>query len=284
MSAPRIALLPERGILYVQGDDAASFLQGLVTNDMNKLKPGNALFAGLLTPQGKILFDFFIVQTASGYLIDVAADKAGELAKRLRFYKLRAKVDIEDLSEEKIIGAIWQGRVDLEDVIAYDDPRLEAMGQRFISDPQQFDTNGFEADYMAHRIALGIPEGGLDFAFGSGFAHEANMDALHGIDFEKGCYVGQEVVSRMQHRGTTRKRIVPVTADEPLPATGTEIRAGSALIGTMGSAAETQGLALIRLDRAGEALENNEALTAGDTPIKLVQPQWAPFTVPGGLS
>ena len=285
MPMPQIALLPERGILHISGDDAPSFLQGLVTNDIDNLEDGSAMFCALLTPQGKVLFDFFIVKMAEGYLIDAPENKTAELAKRLSFYKLRAKVDIVDFSEEKIVGAVWGGTATLDDVIIYDDPRLDDLGQRFISDPQQFETNADEHDYKAHRIKLGIAQGGEDFEFGAIFAHEANMDLLHGIDFDKGCYVGQEVVSRMHHRGTTRKRFVPVIgkdldARDTLPELGTQVRAGPALIGTMGSSQGPRGLALIRLDRAGEAAKKGLPLTAQDVRLNLIQPNWATFNVP----
>ncbi len=295
MSQPHLALLPARSILHISGDDAPAFLQGLVSNDIDKLANCVATFAALLTPQGKILFDFFIAKTDDGYLIDVTEDKAAELAKRLTFYRLRAKVQIEDRSEEMIVGALWgDGRnVDplsaaLDDVTLFTDPRLERMGLRFISDPQQFETNADDSDYKRHRLSLGIPEGGEDFIFGATFPHEANMDVLNGIDFEKGCYVGQEVVSRMQHRGSTRKRFVPFIApghdsDDTgeLAAQGSEIRAGKALIGTMGSSSGARGLALIRLDRAGEMAEKDTPLMSDDNRLELMQPPWAPFTVPG---
>lgn len=294
MSAAEICQLTDRGVLEVTGADAQGFLQGLVTNDVEKLEPGGARHAALLTPQGKILFDFFIVAADDGYLIDVAKDKAAELAKRLGFYKLRAKVEIKDFGDNMAILAIWQATsVSGPASQFYLDPRLADMGWRAVLSVAHLEqaiadlvassmgTEVAESAYHAHRIGLGVSEGGKDFAFGDAFPHEADMDDLHGVDFKKGCYVGQEVVSRMQHRGTARKRIVPVSADAPLPERGAEIRAGKALIGTLGSTAGNRGLALLRLDRAAEAIEKGDPIHAGDIAITLAQPQWAKsFTVP----
>jgi folate-binding protein YgfZ len=138
------------------------------------------------------------------------------------------------------------------------------------------------SDYEAHRIALGIPRGGVDFAYGDAFPHEADMDQLGGVDFGKGCYVGQEVVSRMEHRGVARTRAMAVRYDGAAPATGVAVMAGERQVGTMGSAAAGHGLALLRLDRVADAASRGEELRAGGVAIRPVKPEWARFAFPDG--
>ena len=285
MSHCQAALLPSRGVLRVAGPDARKYLQGLITSDIGKAQEGEAVHAGLLSPQGKILFDFFVVGADGGYLIDAAQEKAGELAKRLAFYRLRAQVEIGE-EAALAVAAAWGGAPRApEGAIVYSDPRLPELGFRILL---QAGSNvgdlgcaaATEVDYHAMRIRLGVPEGGLDYGFGEAFPHEALFDQLNGVDFAKGCYVGQEVVSRMEHRGTARKRIVPVEGEARLPASGTSIDAGGLPIGTLGSVSGTSGLALIRLDRAEEALARGTPLMVADVNITLRRPDFARFTVP----
>ena len=289
MSELKIAHLKDRGVLRISGDDHETFLQGLITNDMDRLRDGAAIYAGLLTPQGKILFTLFVVREGNGVLIETLGANTADLAKRLMFYRLRANVDIEDVSEAHAVLALWGGDVVIPDeVISFPDPRLPELGLRLIAPASAMatlleSTGAVHVDtdiYHAHRIALGIPEAGKDFALGDTFPHEACFDQLAGVDFEKGCFVGQEVVSRMQHRANVRKRVVPVRADAPLPQSGADVIAGSAKIGILGSAIGESGLALVRLDRAGEALAKGIALTIGDVPVTLSKPSWAAFDVP----
>lgn len=272
MQADKITLLTDRGVVRVTGEDATSFLDNLVTNDLEGMAEGEARFAALLTPQGKILFDFLVVRTADGYLLDIARDKAAELVKRLVLYKLRAKVMLEDCAATYTVGVAWDGSGGVPSAsIPYRDPRAADAGQRFIAQAQvppparQQATDGAQA-FWRHLIALGIPEGGRDYAFGDAFPHEANMDRLQGVSFSKGCFVGQEVVARMQHKTVVRKRITRVTGASPLVA-GAEVKAGEATIGTVGSVAGNEALAMVRLDRAIEALDKGEAITAGGVPI-----------------
>jgi folate-binding protein YgfZ len=279
------SLLPSRAAIRVGGADARKFLQGLITNDMDRAQAGQAVHAGLLTPQGKILFDFFVLAQGEDFLIDVAGDKAAELVKRLGFYKLRAQVEVA-LESGLAVAAAWGGTPRPTDAaIIYADPRLPELGFRVVL-PKGTPIAALgcdqasEADYQAWRIALGVPEGGKDYAFGETFPHEALFDQLHGVDFKKGCYVGQEVVSRMQHRGTARKRIVPIEGVSALPAPGASIEAGGLAIGTLGSVNGVSGLALVRLDRAEEALAQGKALTAGGVTITLRRPAFARFEVP----
>lgn len=282
MSKAWIAELPDRGVVAVTGPDSEKLLQGVVTNDIEQLARQSAIYAGLLTPQGKILFDFIVSRTEAGFQLDVARDQAPALAKRLAMYKLRAKADIADVSDTHVVSAKWGEHP--TSVVREDrpDPRLPALGIRFISEARSakddaIASNGdvaTAAHYHAHRIALGVPEGGKDYTFGDTFPHEALFDKLHGVSFTKGCYVGQEVVSRMEHRGTARKRIVQVVADQPLPPSGTEIRAGDQLIGVLGSTDGNRGLALLRLDRAAELKIAGHGLMAGEVPVTIEMPEW----------
>jgi tRNA-modifying protein YgfZ len=275
----KAAFLPDRGVVKVSGEDARSFLNGLVTTDVTQLQPGMGRFGALLTPQGKIVVDFLITEVPAGhgggFLIDCPRALAPELAKKLGFYKLRAKVAVENLSESLGVIAVWDGDPAMRPDLAFSDPRAAPLGWRILA-PEDLAQKvagligaGLvdSADYEAHRIASGVPRGGLDFIYGDAFPHETNMDRLHGVDFDKGCYVGQEVVSRMQHRGTARTRTVRVTLDGPRPEPGTTILAGDKPVGTMGSAADNNGLALIRTDRVADALDAGVALTAGGLAI-----------------
>ena len=280
MSQCNAALLSDRAVVRVSGHAAHGFLQGLITNDIDKAKPGGAIHAGLLTPQGKILFDFFVIPAADGFLLEIAKAKAGELAQRLRFYKLRAQVEIAE-DPSFAVAAAWGAPPRLPDgAIAYADPRLSALGLRILLQAEADArilgcTIAGEDAYHAHRIALGVPEGGRDYAFGDAFPHEAMFDRLAGVDFDKGCFIGQEVVSRMEHRGIARKRIVGVEGEGPLPPSGTEITAGGAPVGTLGSVSEHSGLALLRLDRAEEAKAAGLPLRAGEVTVDLRIPAWA---------
>src|SRR5258707_2699777 len=263
----KAAFLPDRGVVKVSGEDARNFLNGLVTTDVTLLRPGLGRFGALLTPQGKITTDFLITEAPSGhgggFLVDVPRALAKGLADKLGFYKLRAKVAVENLTDSLGVLAVWGGEPAMKPDLAFADPRNDALGWRILV-PEELkqkvaDLIGAElvdsADYEAHRIASGAPRGGLDFMYGDAFPHETNMDRLHGIDFDKGCYVGHEVVSRMQHRGTARTRTVRVILDGFAPEPGTAILAGDKPVGTIGSTARQHGLALIRTDRLTAALD-----------------------------
>jgi folate-binding protein YgfZ len=289
----KAALLPDRGVVKVVGDGARPFLHGLVTADILQLGPGAARFCALLTPQGKIIADFIATEApekdGGGFFLDVPRTVMAALITKLNLYKLRAKVLIEDLSEVLGVLAVWDGNGAAKQGLAYPDPRLPALGLRIMLPPNLAAAAAAElgaglvgADqYEAHRILLGVPQGGSDFAYGDAFPHESDMDQLGGVDFSKGCYIGQEVVSRMQHRGTARTRAVPVRFDGAAPQAGAQITAGDRQVGTMGSSAGGRAVALLRLDRAADALAQNETLSAGGTPIHLVKPDWARFAFPG---
>ncbi|HEX3939818.1 MAG TPA: folate-binding protein [Xanthobacteraceae bacterium] len=295
----KAALLPDRGIVKVAGDGARNFLHGLVTADVLTLAPGVARFCALLTPQGKIIADFFVAEAPAadggGFFLDVPRALVSTLAEKLNLYKLRAKVLIEDLSDVLGVLAAWhesstgEPGVAIKSGLCFADPRLPALGLRILIPPHRAAETAAEfgaaliaaSAYDAHRIALGVPQGDSDFKYGDAFPHETDMDQLGGVDFDKGCYVGQEVVSRMEHRGTARTRAVPIRYDGAAPAAGAPVTAGAKQIGTMGSAAGGRGVAFVRLDRAAEAIAEGSTLTAAGVPVRLVKPDWAHFAFPG---
>jgi len=289
----KAALLPERGVVKVVGEPARTFLNGLLTADIGQVTPAAARFAALLTPQGKIVVDCIVAEAPAedggGFFLDCPRALAPALVEKLNFYKLRAKVICEDLSEVLGVMAVWDGSGTTDYGLVFADPRLSALGQRIMLPPplakEAADDLGATltdaADYEAHRIALGVPRGGLDFMYGDAFPHESDMDQLAGVDFAKGCYVGQEVVSRMEHRGTARTRIVPVTAGNFAPDAGVPVMAGDKQVGTTGSHAGNRGLAMLRLDRFADARAVGTPLTAGGVTIEPRKPEWATFDWPG---
>ena len=259
-------LLDDRGVARVEGPDAASFLQGLVTNDVEKIAVGQSRYAALLSPQGKILFDFLVFRRAEDtFLVDAPADRVGELVKRLGFYKLRAKVSVSDESARLAVIVAPEGEPR--------DPRAPALGRRYIVARETAPTPdpAARAAYEQKRIALGSPKGGVDFAYGDAFPHDANMDLVNGVDFAKGCYVGQEVVSRMQHRGGVRKRILRVRIDGPAPAPGAPVLDGQLPVGTLGASAGGEALALLRLDRVEDARQAGRPLSVGGVAVTVLE-------------
>jgi folate-binding protein YgfZ len=293
----KATLLPDRGVVKVAGEDARKFLNGLVTADVAKVAPGHARFAALLTPQGKIIADFIIAEVEAadggGFFLDCPRALAPTLVERLNFYKLRAKVLVEDLSAVLGVLAIWdeEGGVgqDTEYGLCFPDPRLPELGARCMLPPHLAGDAASDvgaslmdaSDYDTHRIVLGVPRGGLDFIYGDAFPHETDMDQLAGVDFDKGCFVGQEVVSRIEHRGTARTRVVPVAYQGAAPAPGVAVTAGERNLGMMGSAAAGCGLAALRLDRVEEAIAEGTPLVAGGIELRPVKPAWARFAFPG---
>jgi len=288
----KAALLPDRGVVKVVGDDARGFLNGLLTSDIGRVTPDNSGFAALLTPQGKIIMDMIVAeapgQDGGGFFLDVPKALAKSCVDRLNFYKLRAKVMVEDLSEVLGVMAVWEGEAATEYGLCYRDPRLPALGVRVMLPPHLTTEAAVDlgaalmpaAAFEAHRIALGIPRGGLDFIYGDAFPHEADMDQLHGVDFHKGCFVGQEVVSRMEHRGNVRTRIVPVAYEGFAPDAGAAVMAAGKQVGTFGSSAGGRALAMLRLDRAEDALAASQALVAGAVTLRLVKLDWLRFALP----
>lgn len=287
--------LDDRGLLSVGGPEARAFLQGVITNDIARVDRSRAIYAALLTPQGKFLFDFIVHDDgADGVLLDTDRSRLPDLARRLTMYRLRSKATIADLSESLAVTALV-GEDAAAAVKLYPgagnawrdgattcciDPRLARLGARIVHPRDQpvarpgFDAGTLE-DYQAHRIALAVPEGGSDVLVDKSFILESNFEELNAVDFGKGCYVGQELTARTKFRGTVRRRLFGVTADGPLPAPGTPITAGSAEIGEMRSAVDGRGIALIRTDRLAEA--GDTPLLAGDVRITPVKPDWAAF-------
>ena len=291
----KAAHLPERGVVKVAGEDARKFLNGLLTADITKVTPQHAAYAALLTPQGKIMVDMIIAEAPSqdggGFFLDCPRALCPSLVERLNFYKLRAKVICEDLSEVLGVMAVWDGAGESEYGLCYADPRLPGLGMRCMLPPHLASDAAADLaamltdadDYEAHRITLGAPRGGLDFYYNDAFPHEADMDQLNGIDFDKGCYVGQEVVSRVEHRGTARKRVVPVAFEDFAAEAGVVVKAGDTDIGLMGTSVRGggRGLAMLRLDRVGDALAAGTPLMSGGMMLRPVKPAWARFAWPG---
>lgn len=259
--------LTGRAVIALSGPDARTLLQGLVTNDVEALAPQRPLYAALLAPQGKILFDFLLIDGGAALFLDCPAARAEALAKRLTMYRLRAKVEIA-LRPDLAVLAAWDGSA-LPGTV-FTDPRHPDLGQRAITVEIPAGASDAAA-YTAHRLALGIPEG-TDFGSDAVFALDAGLEELHGVSFTKGCYVGQELTARMKHRGTARKRILTVTAEAALPALGAVIVAADKSIGELLAAYGTQGFALIRLDRLEEA--GPAALSVGGISVRLAKPDW----------
>lgn len=271
------AFLDDRAVLALSGPEARPFLQGLVTNDVaGGLAPGNALYTALLSPQGKILFDFLVTEGDGALLLDVARDSAQALLKKLKMYRLRAQVEIEPRPQLGVYLSL-EGHPDnrptpyAERAISFADPRLAALGIRSIGSSAEMPANlpGPQA-YHRERIRLGVPEGG-DFGTEKVFALDAGLEELNGVSFTKGCYIGQELTSRMKHRATARKRILGVSAEQNLPEPGASILRGETDIGELLSAQGTQGFALVRLDRLDEARGDTKI---GEIPVALNRPAW----------
>lgn len=280
----KAAFLPDRGVVKLNGDDARQFLNNLVTAELAGLRPGTARFAALLTPQGKIIADFLVTEAPPGHggglLLDCPKALADQLATKLGFYKLRAKVTVENLTGQLGVLAAWDGKPQMMPDLAFPDPRNPDLGFRVLV-PEELSAKlagvlGAELvaadNYEQQRIVCGVPKGGADFIYGDAFPHETNMDRLHGVDFDKGCYVGQEVVSRMQHRGTARTRTVRLLVDGPSPEAGTGVISDGKTVGTIGSSREGHALGLLRLDKVSDALTRGATLSAGGIAVRLVDP------------
>ncbi len=281
------ALLKDRTLVSVSGPDAEHFLQNILTTDLDRLAPGEAKPGALLAPQGKILFDFLISHASNNaFLLECRADIADDFIRRLMLYRLRAKVEIAKRYQE-VVAVSWDNDLTLpnsesttshSDSSSVRDLRFPKPVYRSYGDLP--DEGRAEADWSALRVAYGIAESGADYALGDAFPHDVLLDQMDGIGFRKGCYIGQEVVSRMQHRGTARRRVLLVAGDRPLPATGTEITANGRVVGTLGTVAGNAGLAIARVDRVKDAIDSGTPLLAGDVRVDLSIPGWAKFSFP----
>jgi folate-binding protein YgfZ len=268
-------MLRQRRLLSLSGPERATFLQGLITNDVARATPGGGVFAALLTPQGKILFDFILANEGEALLIDCEADRADDLMRRLLMYRLRAKVEIGP-RQGWGVAALMDGEVPPpEGAVTFIDPRSTGLGRRILAPQAVLDawtgTHGItpatDDDYAARRIALGIPEGAAEFGSDATLALEGNLDLLGGVDFKKGCYVGQELTARTHYRGKVRYRLFPVTLDgEAAP--GSEVTAGGRKIGTLVSRVDGNGIAKLRQEdlEAGPLAIGGTRLTARPLP------------------
>lgn len=266
--------LKDRSLIHVGGADAESFLQNLITTDIVALGADEARPGALLTPQGKILFDFVIWRESDGFAIETETSQRDALMKRLTMYKLRAAVTLSVGAEDGVTVS-WGDEIG-------DGARDSRFAKGDVALARQAGHHGSDDAtlYDALRIMNGIVTSGPDFALQDAFPHDVLMDFNGGLSFRKGCYVGQEVVSRMQHRGTARRRVVTVSAEAALPASGTEITAAGKPVGTLGSVDGGSGLAIVRIDRAGEAMASGTPLLAGETPVSLRLPAWSGLTFP----
>jgi len=266
--------LPHRALLRIGGADAESFLQNLITTDIVSMPPDEARPGALLTPQGKILFDFMIWRDGADFVIETDREHSEALTKRLTMYKLRAAVTLAPVEADGVTVS-WEN--DAAEGAA--DSRFAKAAVTLRRRAGKHGTDDVSL-YNGLRAAHGIVISGADFALQDAFPHDVLMDLNGGLSFKKGCYVGQEVVSRMQHRGTARRRVVTVSAKSDLPAAGTEITAGGKPVGTLGTVNGKSGLAIVRIDRAGEAMAAETPLLAGDVPVTLALPGWSGLAFP----
>ena len=283
------AQLGDRAAILIDGPDAEHFLQNILTVDLDRLEPGEARPGALLSPQGKILFDFLIsCRGESGFLLDCRADAAGDFMRRLTLYRLRAKAEIS-VQDHLVVAARWQD----DSASSHADSGSSQLDSSWRADRRFPDGAGVlrrygEAvaadaspdDFTRLRIAHGVAEAGADFAAGDAFPHDVLMDENGGVGFHKGCYVGQEVVSRMQHRGTARRRVMIGRGDAGLPESGTAVLAGERPIGALGSVAGRDAIAIVRIDRVKDALDGGLPVTAGGVALSLSVPAWASYRLP----
>lgn len=285
---PFACLLPNRAVIAVGGREAGHFLHNLLTANIEGLTPGGGVPAALLTPQGKIILDMLVFNASDEeplFLIDVVKGLADDLIRRLTIYRLRSEVSIDRLPDEVGVAALsGPAPAEAEDFYAFADPRDAGLGHRLIgplASLRQALPDGGAADdtgYQAARIALGLPECGKDYLPLAVFPHEVNLDQIGGIDFRKGCYIGQEVVSRMEHRGTARTRTLIARLDNGINvAGGTECRSGEILLGTGGECHGGHGLVVIRLDKLSELVKASAAVTLGGVPVQFSTPHYAKF-------
>jgi folate-binding protein YgfZ len=268
MSQTLITALPSRAVITVTGPDARTFLNGLLTQEVETMAADEMRFSGLLTPQGRLLYDLFVAAVGEGLLLDVAAEHRDAILARLALYRLRAKVELA--ASDSAVLAKFPAHADELEKGWFADPRLPALGWRAYG--LGVATTATEDDYDAHRLALGVP-GPADWGSDKTYPIEANFDLLNGIDFKKGCFVGQETTSRMKRRGAIKTRMLPIVFDGPLPAFGTEVLAGELRAGEVLSGRDGRAMALLRLDRVDGA-----ALTADGRAVRVDWPDWVPAT------
>jgi folate-binding protein YgfZ len=303
MTNLQYSLAENRGLLHIGGADAAEFLQGMISNDIHLVTPENSVYAALLTPQGKFLFDFFVLRdrAGSGYLLECERDRLPDLQRKLTMHKMRSDVTLDDASErttvalcfgDKTLPLVGDGdqaagaTTRYGDGILFVDPRLADLGLRIVL-PREgarkvMEEAGFvevsQADWQVHRLALGVPEGGGDVLIEKSFPLECNFDELGAISYTKGCYVGQEMTARTHHRATLRKRLLPVRVTGGMPANGTPIMKDDREVGEMRSGSDGHGIALIRLEHLSSTDANNQPDNVFEVDGGTVQP-WIPAWV-----
>ncbi len=266
----QISYLSCRGVIGLSGEDRVSFLNGLVSNDVALAAPGHAVWAALLSPQGRYISDFFIFADRGRLLLDAPRDAVPDLLRRLNRYRLRANVELRDETESLCVYAAWDGMPPPVPMTA-PDPRLKHAGYRMIS-TEKLQETASEANYDAHRLSLGLPNGPPDLEPDKTLLLEAGFDELRGVAWDKGCYMGQELTARTKYRGLVKRRLVPVTLDIAAPAPGTPVLAEGVEVGTLRSSAGLIGLAMLRID----ALE--KPLIAGNALVKPNLPDWLKLT------
>jgi tRNA-modifying protein YgfZ len=288
MAHCRFVVLENRGVLAVTGPDRATFLQGLVSNDTARVNSERAVYAALLTPQGKYLHDFMMVESGEAIWLDAEAARLGDLTRRLSIYRLRAKVTLDE-RPDLAVAAVFEGVAlglpgdvgaarALGDGIAFIDPRLASLGARAILPRERIRqelaaAGATEADFAEYdrlRLSLGVPDGSRDLVLDKSILLESGFDELNGVDWDKGCYIGQELTARTKYRGLIKKRLFPVRIDGPAPEPGTIITLDGREAGEMRSSQDGMGLALLRL----EAVEGKQKLAVSDTAIVPITPDW----------
>jgi folate-binding protein YgfZ len=291
MAQGNFVILGDRGILAVSGPDRRLFLQGLVSNDVEKLAANRAVYAALLTAQGKYLHDFIMVEEGEAIWLDAEAARLADLRRRLSIYRLRAKVAITERPELAVAAVFGEGALaalglsgepgaarKLAGGIVLADPRLAALGARAILPrealrPALLALGLAETDFAAwdrHRLALGIPDGSRDLVLDKSILLEAGFDELNGVDWQKGCYVGQELTARTKYRGLIKKRLFPVHIEGPAPPPGTIVTSDGRDAGEIRSSRDGQGLALLRLDAVAEG----RRLSADGATLLPLRPDW----------
>ncbi|HWT62305.1 MAG TPA: folate-binding protein YgfZ [Ochrobactrum sp.] len=275
--------LSNRALVHITGEDAEKFVQAVITTNLDKLGANELKPGALLAPQGKIMFDFLVSRIENGLRFDMPAGIAADFAKRMTLYRLRAKAEITQ-SPESLVSVCWQ-----TDSTSSEDDSIWHAGKRDTRFPEDLNVIRIygkagsisdESAWIALRAEYGIAEGEADFAYNDVFPHDINFDQTGGVTFPKGCFIGQEVVSRMHHRGTPRRRVLVAKSDTPLPAMGTTITVNGREIGTLGSSSGKIGLALARIDRVKDALDSGAAIMAGEVEIALLLPPHVAFTFP----
>lgn len=291
-------LLESRGLVTVGGADRVEFLQGLISNDIRRVAPDRAIWAALLTPQGKYLHDFFVTEMGGSFFLDCERARLMDLGQRLSRYKLRAKVDL-GIADGHIV-AVLPGKVALDRAglpaepgaaravsggVLYVDPRLAEAGARAVLPKEGGEAAlkalgfvpGQLADYERLRLEYGLPDGSRDLVVEKAILLESNFDELHGVDWDKGCYMGQELTARTKYRGLVKKRLVPVDIAGDAPPPGTQVLMGDKDAGEMRTALDGKGIALLRLERLDQALSGDGVLKAGTAILTPRKPDWAAF-------